>query len=303
MEQSIVKIPNTSCDERIGSVFNSLFQVIARTENSRVERVLWDFSEVTFLHPFFLLPLRLYKEKSCKDITLCNVSYKVRQYFAAIHFEDFFEISADLSLEEHLRSYLTRSYLPLCRWKVTTGTKVDEVQRTLQKVIERQSGAGKAITTPLSYFLGELIDNIEQHSESQYTYVFSQYLQSERCIDLCIADEGITIYGSYIRTKKYLDQIGGNEAQALILANDGLSTKDRPAAENRGYGISGSKRMLVSGLGGAFFMLSGSAFHRHDATGAIFVNLPKTIVWNGTIILLRIPVDIPPSFNIYEYLY
>ena len=65
----------------------------------------------------------------------------------------------------------------------------------------------------------------------------------------------MTVYGSYVKTGRHMDDIGTNEAEALKMANHGVSTKNRPDAENRGYGISTSKNMLVKGMGGAFFML------------------------------------------------
>lgn len=255
-----------------------------------------------FLHPFFLLPLRLYKGQSDKNISMGNINPNVDGYFNAIHFNDLLEIKADTRLDKTLEPYLKKTFIPFCKWNVSTNTKADEAQSILQKIIERQSGAANGMEMPLSYFLGELIDNIEQHSESKYAYIFSQYLPNEGCIDLCIADEGITIYGSFIRAGKHIDKIKGNEAMALQMANEGVSTKDRPSAENRGYGISVSRNMLVNGLGGAFFMLSGQAFHRHDKRGTDFVNLPEPIGWDGTVILLRIPIRIPNGFNIYKYI-
>lgn len=155
--------------------------------------------------------------------------------------------------------------------------------------------------TPLSYLLGELIDNMNEHSKGEHGYIFSQYLKKEECIDLVLADDGITIFGSYVRAQKYLDEIEDSEVKALTFANEGRSTKNLPNAENRGYGISSSKKMLVDGLKGAFFMLSGGAFHRHDLNGSVFVKLPDTINWNGTIILMRIPVQIPDDFDYTKY--
>ena len=96
-----------------------------------------------------------------------------------------------------------------------------------------------------------------------------------------------------MKAKKYLDEISGSEVKALTFANEGRSTKNLPNAENRGYGISSSKKMLVDGLHGSFFMLSGGAFHRHDSNGSVYVKLPPNIYWNGTIILMRIPVEVP----------
>ncbi len=178
---------------------------------------------------------------------------------------------------------------------------IDAAQSLFQQLIERQSQADKLINVPLAYFLGELICNISQHSCSKYGYLYAQYVEKEGCIDICIADTGITIYGSYIKNKRYLDKIGDDEARAMFMANQGYSTKNLPNAENRGYGIRTTKKMLVNGLGGDFFMLSGGAFHRFNKDGARFVSLPADINWPGTIILMRVPVVAPQSFNYLNY--
>ncbi len=42
----------------------------------------------------------------------------------------------------------------------------------------------------LSYLLGELIDNMNEHSKGKYGYIFAQYLRKEGCIDLVLSDDG-----------------------------------------------------------------------------------------------------------------
>lgn len=128
------------------------------------------------------------------------------------------------------------------------------------------------------------------------------YLSKENSLDICIADDGITIYGSYVKTQKMIEEIGDNEAEALKFANEGYSTKNLPEAENRGFGISSTKSMIVEGLGGAFFMLSGGAFHRHDINGSSYVRLPESISWDGTVILMRIPLTVNNSFDYMKYI-
>ena len=50
-------------------------------------------------------------------------------------------------------------------------------------------------------------------------------------------------------------------------------------------------------------MLSGNALHRHDKQGkSVFINLPEEICWQGTIILMRIPVDIDSDFDYRIYI-
>lgn len=296
----IINIPNVDRDERIGSAFNHLFQVIQQTDNSNDMDLFWDLSNTSCFHPFFLAPLVIYKQKCNKNINCIGKPNRIKGYLNTIHFDNPLEIVDNSRLKEVLYPYIKKTYLPVCQFDLCRGN-IDGLQTILQGIIKEQSEADYRITTPLSYLLGELIDNMTEHSHGKHGYIFSQYLKKEGCIDLVLGDDGITIFGSYVRAGKYLNEINGNEVKALTFANEGRSTKNLPNAENRGYGISSSKRMLVDGLNGSFFMLSGGAFHRHDSNGSVYVKLPPTINWNGTIILMRIPVQIPINFNYTKY--
>ncbi|WP_281644694.1 hypothetical protein [Bacteroides zoogleoformans] len=297
----IINIPYVDGDKRIGSAFNHLFSVISQTENCNSNTVTWNFKGSTFFHPFFLTPLALYKKSCNKKIICINKSKSIDSYFNLVHFEELLHIDKDTDLENSLKDYLNKSYTPICSFDLCSNN-VDGLQTIIQSIIEKQSKADAQIKTPLSYFLGELICNISQHSQSNIGYISSQYLQREECIDVCIADNGITIYGSYVKANKYMDEIGDNEVTALIKANEGYSTKELPDPEKRGYGIISSKNMLVDGMKGAFFMLSGGAFHRHDKDGSVFIKLPPNIVWNGTIILMRIPIHVDDTFDYQKYI-
>lgn len=297
-----ISILNVDRDERIGSAFNHLFRVVFQTEDKQENKIIWDLSAISFLHPFFLAPLAVYKQICKKKIQCINRPYRIANYLDIIYFDAPLLITEEMDLENILGAYLPKTYIPVCQFELCKNN-VDALQTTLQKIIRKQSKADVRIITPLSYMLGELIDNMNEHSQGRYGYIFSQYLSRERCIDLVLADDGITIFGSYVNSQKYLDEINNDESMALKLANEGKSTKNLPDAENRGYGISSSKDMLVDGLKGSFFMLSGGAFHRHDANGSVFVKLPSSISWNGTIILMRIPVDVPLDFNYENYIH
>lgn len=297
---AIINIPNVDRDERIGSAFNHLFQVIQKTDDNCDDSLLWDLSNTSCFHPFFLAPLVIYKQKCSKNISCVGKPNRIVGYLNTIHFDSPLVIEDNGDLEEILKPYTVKTYLPVCQFDLCKGN-IDGLQTILQRIIKKQSGADYRITTPLSYLLGELIDNMNEHSQGKHGYIFSQYLKREGCIDLVLADDGITIFGSYIKAQKYLDEIGGSEVKALTLANEGRSTKNLPNAENRGYGISSSKRMLVDGLHGSFFMLSGGAFHRHDSNGSVYVKLPPNINWSGTIILMRIPVQVPEDFDYKIY--
>lgn len=298
---NIIQIPNVTRDERIGSAFNYLFRVIHQVEAIKGNNIIWNFKDCFFFHPFFLFPLALYRNNCEKKIICQNIPQYLKVYFDFIYFDNLLYIDKDVDIEEILNNYKGKTYIPICKFDLCSSN-IDGIQTTIQNIIEAQIKADKRITTPLSYFFGELICNINQHSKSEFGYIYSQYIHQERCIDICIADSGITVLGSYLNTGKYLDIIGDDDAMALKMANEGYSTKDLPDAENRGYGISSSKNMLVDGLHGAFFMLSGGGFHRHSDNQSDFIKLPNTISWDGTIILMRIPIDIPTDFRYENYI-
>lgn len=299
---AVVKIPQVRRDERIGSVFNDLFRVINSTECADDNVIEWDFGDTNFFHPFFLAPLSIYKNRCGKRIACTNISNDLSNYFSLINFDGIKRIEETDDLRQQLQPYVRKTYTPICKFSLHNERVADDLQSIVQAIIRQQSNYSDNINTPLSYLLGELVCNISQHSQSEYGYLYSQFLKREQVIDLCIADDGITIYGSYVRTKRYLDRIGDNEATALFLANNGFSTKNRPMSESRGFGLSTTRKLLVEGMKGAFFELSGGAFYRYESGKENYVLLPKSLYWEGTIILLRIPVSVEKDFNFYNYI-
>jgi hypothetical protein len=295
-KDSTVCIPQVSRDKRIGSAFNSLFKIIWQSEEIEGEELVWDFKNDLFLHPFFLAPLAIYKDNCEKKIVLDNLNINLKAYLDNVCFEKTYD-GTNIK-EQELDGYLSRSYIPIVKFKCS-GDNIDRIQEILQRIIEKQSRVDNSMNTPISHMLSELIDNIGEHSGSNFGYLFCQRVKKE--LYIVIADSGRTIYGSYVHTEKYIDKIGDDEAIAIKFANDGYSTKDRPEAENRGYGISKSREMVVEGLGGAFFMLSGTAFFRHNEDRINAVNIPDKYRWDGTIILIRIPLKAPDDFYFYNY--
>lgn len=295
---NVINIPNISRDARIGSVFKYLFKIINDTDNADGD-VVWDFANAGFSHPFFLAPLSIYMQSCGKSVKILNCTPYSSRYLNLIYFEKPFRYFMDTVKDGTLQGYIGKTYTPICSFDAKDTLVSSRLQHYLQEVIKKQTNYPDKLRTPLSYLLGELVCNIEQHSEAKHGFLFSQYLKREGCLNVCIADDGITVYNSYINTGMYLDEIGNSEAQALIKANSGCSTKK---VDERGFGLRTSHRLLTEGLGGAFFMLSGNAFIRITEHDNDAVDLPPQIRWNGTIILLRIPVSVRDGFDFYKYL-
>ena len=300
MNKKVIRITNIPENKGIGHNFNHLFRIISETDAEK--SVLWDFRDANSLHPFFVAPLAIYKSTSGKDIECVNMSLRLQYYLNSICFNRIlhFENDAREEVETVLETYLDKSHVPLCSFAMTDANR-DIFGTIIQRVILKQTGF-KGGSSSLGYLISELFDNIYEHSHSKNGYVFSQYSPDKEAIDICIADTGVTIPGSFRQASLYQKEIDGNDSEALRLANEGYSTKNRPEAENRGYGISTSKQMLVVGMKGAFFMLSGGAFHRYENGKNEYIDLSDVFKWKGTIIFLHIPVNTPSDFHYIDYL-
>ena len=160
----------------------------------------------------------------------------------------------------------------------------------------------KALNMPLTYLLDELICNIQQHAQADKGYAYLMYNKAAKTIEILIADFGITIYGSYVAAQKHLDKLGDSDAEALNLAQNGYSVKNLPDAENRGYGISSNMKMVVEGLHGEFAVLSGNALMLQVPSKRAILALPPEIDFKGTMIMVRIPAQVPNGFNPYNFM-
>lgn len=160
----------------------------------------------------------------------------------------------------------------------------------------------KSLNMPLTYLLDELICNIQQHAQTDKGYAYLMYNKAAKAIEIVVADFGITIYGSYVAAQKHLDKLGDSDADALNLAQNGYSVKNLPDTENRGYGISSNMKMVVDGLHGEFAVLSGNALMLQATNNRKILALPSEIDFKGTMIMVRIPAEVPDSFNLYEYM-
>lgn len=298
-----VKIPSFDKESRIGQAFNALFLVIAKTEVAGVDdEVEWDFSESQFLHPFLIGGLCVYRHNAERKISLKYLDSLPGAYLSRIHFDSTLELLKADDAAALMDEYKSKSYIPICKFGVTNENTIDSVTSALQKIIQTQAKLPAKFVSPLSYLISELTTNIHDHSQSPHGFMFSQYLSREGCINLCIADTGVSIYGSFLSSGKFdIDQLQ-NEGDVLNMALNHHSTKNLNDQENRGFGLPTTKNMLVDGMGGAFFILSGNAFHRHDPNEKKTAQLPRGFEWQGTIVLLKIPVNLPDGFNYLKYI-
>lgn len=285
-------------DERFGKGFVEIFKLVHEIERvPQGEEIILDFSKNKWIPPFFALPLMLYIKQSQRNISCCGCS----SYLKLICFQDGlltddFEIASQI-----LKSYESKTYIPIVKFPALPAN--DEIRTkiisTLTTIINSQLNLSTQLKCAVNYLIDEAIANIKDHSSSEFGYIFAQFYPTNQYIDICIADTGNGVLKCYKDNGK-LDV--KNNADALKRAVTGESTKNLPQAENRGYGIRTSKKMIADGLGGVYFILSGDAFYIKDKYRDEIIDTVEQFMWNGTIVALRIPYSKTDNFDYTNYL-
>ena len=203
------------------------------------------------------------------------------------------------ALLARVEAYTRRDYLPLVDFPAQRAYDDEkaEAMSVYENVAIRMFDIPNNVASCVRYVMDEIIDNITEHSGAKRGYVCIAGDRDSGVLDVCIADNGKTVLGSY-------EALQGNEIssdlEAMQAANRGISTKNLPNAENRGYGITTSRNMLVNGLGGTFLMISGEAVHVSSPSVRRFVQLPEGYGICGTMVSIRIPYR-NESFSYINY--
>lgn len=305
---AIIHIPLRISDN-FGDGFDQFLMIMRKIRSvPQEEPIELDMTTCSFLNPFFLLPFMLLanEEGKIRQISIRNngTNHSFRSYLNLISFGSGLqpENIADDNYESVLNQYGSKTYIPIINFPATRthiDTDIrDQFMNVLNNLLIQQLNLRGNFLTGIMYLLDEAINNIVDHSKEKRGFIFAQFFPSRNFIDICIADTGITILGSY-QEKGEIDIT--TDKLAINNAANGKSTKERPENESRGYGISTSKEMLVSGLKGKYLLFSGKAFLIKTTDKEEIVDIPDDYYWKGTIVILRIPYMGNLSFNPSQY--
>ncbi|MHA1359121.1 MAG: hypothetical protein ACTSRC_13445 [Candidatus Helarchaeota archaeon] len=232
-----------------------------------------DLSDIEWFFPTCLLPLGIFIKENQEIHVISPTRPEVSNYINII-----MKGKIDSS---------KKSYIPII--EIPPDVKLRE--KILEPLISNQN-AYVGGQNAFSYFIGELIDNIYEHSKFSIAYVMAQRYNKMKFTEVCIIDNGISIPGSY-KNKGYKF----NDIEALKEAVlKGLSTK----SDERGYGLRTTLNLLTNGLEANCLIISGSASLIANKDNNKFHDIEKSI-FNGTLISVRIPYKLS-KVNIYEYI-
>lgn len=284
--------------DRLLDGLSPVIQIIAQIEASEEQNVVIDLSQAQFITPLFSLSLLVFISRSKRNISLQNA----KGYSELIGIiqggikPDLIRQTEFLAL---LESYASKTYIPIINFAADHNSDAKEAVSTIvENLIIRQLSIQQNVANGLKYIVEETLDNISEHSDSERGYIFAQAYPHKGYLDICIADCGITLLGSY---KKLPDNEINSDLEAIKAANRGISSKNLPEAENRGFGIKTTKQMLINGLNGQYLMMSGNCMYIKTRNLDSFYTMPKGIRWDGTIVALRVPYN-SSTFNYINYI-
>lgn len=171
----------------------------------------------------------------------------------------------------------------------TKGDSENIIEKEIEKIFEEiKAKFPEYLYNVIFYLLGELADNVDQHSNFSHASIIAHYDTSKKEIYISVFDNGITIPHAF-ETKSISFK---NDSDAIKQALQGKSTKKE---KGRGTGLRSSKKLVEKGLNGDFFVISRKGF--------IHKNIIKTLnkKLNGTLIYIKFKAP-QKALNIYEYI-
>ncbi len=234
-----------------------------------------DLSAIKWFYPTLLLPLGVFIKQN-KGIALIPPKDKrVSNYFDII--------------TRNNNTGKNGSYIPIVEIpRPESGSKVE-----LGRINSYAPVCGG--TNALQYFIGELVDNIYQHSQFSTAYITAQKYSKLRFLEFCIVDNGITIPQSYEDNGTLIE----NDKVALDYALQGISTKKD---KERGCGLRTSINLLTSGMSGTCLIVSRRAgLGANKFEGVSTFNLAEENIYQGTLISITVPLQ-RKEVEIYDYI-
>lgn len=287
---------NIQNQDNVFECLSSVFDIVQAVKGAENRTIMLDFSSIHTQSPVLTLPLSILLSGASDELTYVLSDELKNAHLGSEIIADEMRLSA---FKAQMQAYSQTDFLPIIAFPATKEKEdeKDSIQSVVENILIQQIASAGNISLGLRYIIGECIDNITQHAKSKYGYIAAQTNKEKQYLDICIADKGITLLGSY---KENNDTDIVSDMEALKAANRGISTKNLPNAENRGYGLITSKKMLTNGLGGLFIMISGSAILIKSETFNEYAELPEGLSCKGTIVICRMPFD-NKDFNYINY--
>jgi hypothetical protein len=306
MSELTIKI-QARIPDNFGTPIGILIEYFALINKSKDEIIHFDFSECKFANPVIIGGIasisRVEQQKGRQiKYSFNEANENLTSYIKTIFFPESYNY-AQYPIEElnaALEPYHSKNYIPLMCFPNSQSADDSNIREkitsAINSIFKNQLKLTGDVLLAIYYLVDELTQNIADHSGSEKGIVFAQFYPTKNYMDIFIADYGKGLFQSYIDTGKHNPN---SDQEAVNFAVFGKSTKDLP--ESRGFGISTSRKMLVEGLKGKFFIYSGRAFFVQNVEKQELIALSEEYYYKGCFVVLRIPILENKQFSFYNY--
>lgn len=228
-----------------------------------------DMSSASFVYPTTLLPLCSLIADS-PDCYIEPIEEAPRRY-----------ISAVLGSSGQILPGVSLANIP---------KDISESEGPLQVIVDMgKEMQHRGVQSAFVYIVNEMVDNMYEHSRFKRAMVLGQRYGAKGFMDTLFFDDGMSI-PSTLRRKGFSGPSG-----MIRSALNGASVKG-----GRGHGLRTTSKLITCGLRSSFFIASGEeAVCGIGGGGIVSYILPEEAAMDGTLITVRMPLDIPPV-DIYD---
>ena len=235
-----------------------------------------DLSSYSWFYPTSLLPLANFLRDNKNSMKYIPPPDNVGKYISIIMNRSFLEGS---------------TYIP-----ITDLPKDESQMKDILKKIRTLYDDGKDYggANCFNYLIGELIDNVYEHSGFSTACVMAQKYMNKGLVEISILDNGISIPGCFEKHGIHFS----DDNIAITSAINGSSTKDG----ERGFGLGSSVKLYVDGVGGELLLVSRNGALYKDRYREVLYNTAGMYQLHGTLISIRMSYPVPQIDNIYDYI-
>ncbi|MCH8247219.1 MAG: hypothetical protein IH951_12540 [Bacteroidetes bacterium] len=245
-----------------GTIAQVLEPMITKDHEPRYKRIRLDMTKVIFVEPVGVTSLsnaiEWLKQNGCSVGLVVSAGDSANRAQRWLDEAKFFEHYMHEPLDQDVQC--RSSLLPLSR--VTSEEFVDWKENKFNPWIANQLRVKPNRVAGFTFFLDEIVRNIQDHSGYNLACVCGQYYPSKRQISIAISDFGV---GIPTTVNEYLDSPLTDYNALKKAMEKGFSVKTTP--RNRGFGLSTlvsdvvhthkGSLAVVSGRGRIFIGLSG----------------------------------------------
>ncbi len=266
--------------EQIEKCLSILEQIDSLIEKKK--DVSLDFSDVEWILPCsaLLLASKINEmtSKSVKVIIIPPKKEKVKKHLTDIGFPFGTKKQGE-------------TYHPINHFEkgVSMNKEVNELLDNMNNKIPKQFGSS------VPYLLGELTDNIEQHSQFTHASIMAQYFHQKEYVDIGILDNGLSIPKVFENNKISFTE----DFDAIAKAMSGVTTKKEDGT--RGFGLQSTKKIVRDLCDGELFIISRRGTLIFEPNLFLKKQDFTKNTLKGTLIYIRIKTP-SKDLNIYPYL-